>query len=46
MQLSSTADLTGLLIILRHLIREPSVVGAEDSFFRVIRRELEEMDIS
>ncbi len=46
MRSSSTADLSGLLITLRHLIREPSVVGAEDSFFRVIRRELEEMDIS
>jgi putative aminopeptidase FrvX len=46
MRSSSTADLSGLLITLRHLIREPSVVGAEDSFFRVIRRELEELDIS
>jgi putative aminopeptidase FrvX len=46
MRSSSTADLSGLLITLRHLIREPSVVGAEDSFFRVIRRELEEIDIS
>ena len=27
------------------LIREPSVVGMEDSFFRVIRRELEEVDL-
>lgn len=43
---TSTTDLSGFLITLRHLIREPSVVGAEDSFFRVIRRELEEMDIS
>jgi len=42
---SPTFDLTGFLITLRHLIREPSVVGAEDSFFRVIRRELEELDI-
>ncbi len=39
------ADLAGFLEILRHLIREPSVVGAEDSFYRVIRRELEELDI-
>ena len=27
---------------LQMLIREPSVVGTEDSFFRVVRRELEE----
>ncbi len=38
-------DLSTFLITLRHLIREPSVVGAEDSFFRVLRRELEELDI-
>ncbi len=43
---SSTTDLSGFLITLRHLIREPAVVGAEDSFFRVLRRELEELDIS
>ncbi|MFD2257157.1 peptidase M42 [Luteolibacter algae] len=43
---SPTADLSGFLITLRHLIREPAVVGAEDSFFRVLRRELEELDIS
>lgn len=46
MRPSSTTDLSGFLITLRHLIREPSVVGAEDSFFRVLRRELEELDIS
>ncbi|MBC7980344.1 MAG: peptidase M42 [Armatimonadetes bacterium] len=46
MQPSPTVDLSGFLITLRHLIREPSVVGAEDSFFRVLRRELEELDIS
>ncbi len=46
MRSSSTTDLSGFLITLRHLVREPSVVGAEDSFFRVIRRELEELDIS
>lgn len=28
--------------ILKHLIRQPSVVGAEHSFFRVLQRELEE----
>ena len=43
---SSAADLSAFLITLRHLIREPSVVGAEDAFFRLIRRELEELDIS
>lgn len=43
---SPTTDLSAFLIILRHLVREPSVVGAEDSFFRMIRRELEELDIS
>ncbi|TWT94006.1 peptidase M42 [Stieleria varia] len=32
--------------LLRSLIREPSVVGAEDAFFRVLRRELEEYPIS
>lgn len=34
------------LHLLRSLIREPSVVGIEDSFFRVLRRELEEFDVS
>ncbi len=43
---SPTNDLSGFLITLRHLVREPSVVGAEDAFFRVVRRELEELDIS
>ncbi len=38
-------DLEEYLDILRHLIREPAVVGAEDAFFRVVRRELEEVDI-
>lgn len=32
--------------ILKTLIREPSVVGHEDSFFRVLRRDLEEIDIN
>ena len=39
-----SSDYPGLrdfLDILGLLIREPSVVGTEDSFFRVIRRELE-----
>ena len=31
--------------ILRPLIRQPSVVGTEDSFFRVIERELEEFGV-
>jgi putative aminopeptidase FrvX len=38
-------DLADFLEILRGLVREPSVVGAEESFFRVLRRELEELDI-
>lgn len=33
------------LATLQLLIREPSVVGAEDSFFRVLRRELEEVGV-
>ncbi|MCU0795445.1 MAG: hypothetical protein MUF31_05855 [Akkermansiaceae bacterium] len=38
-------DLDGFLEILRHLVREPSVTGAEDAFFRVLRRELDELDV-
>ncbi len=38
-------DLTGFLTTLQTLIREPSVVGTEDSFFRVVRRELEEVNV-
>lgn len=34
------------LDILRNLIREPSVVGAEDSFFRTLMRELQELDVT
>lgn len=37
------ADLGEFLEILQFLIREPSVVGSEDAFFRVLRRELEEV---
>jgi putative aminopeptidase FrvX len=37
------AELGELLDILQLLIREPSVVGCEDSFFRVLLRELEEV---
>lgn len=36
-------DTASFLEVLQLLIREPSVVGAEDSFFRVLRRELEEV---
>jgi putative aminopeptidase FrvX len=40
-----SVDLASFLDILRHLIREPAVVGTEDSFFRVVRRELEEIEV-
>lgn len=40
-----TLDLTEFLEILYQLVREPSVVGTEDSFFRVVRRELEEIGV-
>lgn len=33
------------LHLLRALVREPSVVGMEDAFFRVLRRELEEYPV-
>ncbi|WP_419188987.1 peptidase M42 [Stieleria marina] len=33
------------LHLLRALVREPSVVGVEDAFFRVVRRELEQYDV-
>ena len=33
------------LHLLRALVREPSVVGVEDAFFRVLRRELEEYPV-
>src|SRR6187551_3661922 len=38
-------EMNEFLDILKPLIREPSVVGAEDSFFRVLRRELEEVGV-
>ncbi len=38
-------DLDGFLTTLQMLIREPAVVGTEDSFFRVLRRELEEVGV-
>lgn len=41
--MNSTMD--AYLDILKHLIREPSVVGHEQSFFRVLRRELEEIGV-
>ena len=34
------------LHLLRALVREPSVVGMEDAFFRVLRRELESYDVT
>jgi putative aminopeptidase FrvX len=39
-------ELSKFLNILRILVREPSVVGSEDSFFRVLRRELEELGVN
>jgi putative aminopeptidase FrvX len=38
-------ELDSFLNILRPLIREPSVVGCEESFFRVLSRELEEIGV-
>jgi putative aminopeptidase FrvX len=38
-------DMDEFLDILKPLIREPSVVGHEQSFFRVLRRELEEIGL-
>ncbi len=38
-------EMEEFLDILKPLIREPSVVGTEDSFFRVLRRELEEVGV-
>lgn len=37
--------MTDFLHSLRALVREPSVVGMEDAFFRVLRRELEEYPV-
>jgi hypothetical protein len=42
---SAKIDLEEFLDILKSLIREPSVVGNEESFFRVLRRELEEVGV-
>ncbi len=44
-QNNELADTRNFLKILRQLIREPAVVGSEDSFFRVLRRELEEVGV-
>jgi putative aminopeptidase FrvX len=44
-QNQTAPDMEEFLDILRHLIREPAVVGSEDSFFRVVRRELEEVEV-
>ena len=42
---TSYPELDDFLNILQLLIREPSVVGCEDSFFRVLSRELEEIGV-
>jgi len=39
------SELDSFLNLLRLLIREPSVVGCEDSFFRVLSRELEKIGV-
>lgn len=39
------ALLDEFLDLLRNLVREPAVTGAEDSFFRVLSRELEELNL-
>ena len=45
--MNQTADnIDEFLNLLRALVREPSVVGVEDAFFRVLRRELEEYPIT
>jgi hypothetical protein len=43
--LTNYSELADFLAILQLLIREPSVVGCEDSFFRVLSRELEEIGV-
>jgi putative aminopeptidase FrvX len=42
----SPGDLQDFIDLLSALIREPSVVGAEDSFFRVLMRELQELGLT
>lgn len=39
------SELDDFFHLLRSLVREPSVVGAEDAFFRVLRRELDELPV-
>lgn len=39
------AELSDFLHILHPLVREPSVTGCEDAFFRILRRELEEIGV-
>ncbi|PAY21486.1 peptidase M42 [Rhodopirellula sp. SM50] len=41
----ASANIDEFLHLLRALVREPSVVGVEDAFFRVLRRELEEYPV-
>jgi len=41
----SLTELADFLNVLNPLIREPSVTGCEDAFFRTLRRELEEVDV-
>lgn len=41
----SAGDLDEFLALLRGLVREPSVVGTEEPFFRILRRELEEVGV-
>lgn len=38
-------SLTTFTTLLRSLVREPSVVGVEDSFFQILRRELEDLSV-
>ena len=45
-QINQYPGMHEFLDILKPLIREPSVVGHEHSFFRVLRRELEELGIA
>lgn len=42
---STPTDDNHFLNLLRALVREPCVVGVEDAFFRVLRRELEEFPV-
>lgn len=41
----SRGELDEFLSLLRGLVREPSVVGTEEPFFRILRRELEEVGV-